>query len=87
MTFDELFRVVAEKEGLTHSKAKSVIKTTFDEIKAAALKGSRVGMPQFGIFSSRATAGGLRPVGGVLKPIAAAKRVVFKASTGAKVSE
>lgn len=87
MTFDELFHKVALSEGLTISQTKRVINATFDEIKVAALGGDRVGIPQFGVFLRRTTKASERPVGGVLKKVAASSRVVFRASTGAKVSE
>jgi nucleoid DNA-binding protein len=88
VTLDDLARQLAEAEDMPIAKARSVVHTTFDLIRIGVLeKGGRFGMPQFGVFSRRVTKGGLRPVGGQMKQIPTSKRIVFRVSTGSKVSE
>jgi len=88
MTFDELIKKVAVKRGLTERYTREFILDTFDEIKENVLNGDgRNGIPQFGVFLRRLTKAAIRPVMGSPVAVPASSRVVFRVSTGAKVSE
>ena len=85
MTFEELVQEIALGQDLPMSRARETIKAVFDEIRYQALRGQRVNIPKFGVFDSRFTRAGKRPVGGFMKSIPATKRVTFRVSTGAKM--
>ena len=88
MTFDELVREVATTEGWANSAARRIVANIFELVTREVLHGSgRVNVPQFGVFIRRVTPPNKRPVGGVLKKLRGSTRVVFRVSSGAKVSE
>lgn len=88
MTFDEVFKETAQREGITFKKARSVILTALDVVKHNVLeKRVRVVFPQFGVFFHRATKPARRLVAGNLVDVQKSIRVAFRPSTGAKSSE
>ena len=82
MNMDELVAHVANSTGLTQTKAREAINSTFESIAGALAKGDNLSVKGFGSFriSHRQARTGRNPQTQQPMQIAASKSVAFKAS-------